>query len=154
MDAVTPPSIRPMTRDDWSWIQSWYQDEAIDRELGPVDDEWLEHVLTAEDGMQFVVEEEHRPAALIGCVWDPRGIEHGITDIAVDPERRGTGIGRRAIEAALAWPGHPPTARWIAFVDPENPAAHRFFTALGWRAEGLDDNMHRFSRAHTADAVR
>lgn len=138
-------SIRPMTRDDWPWIQSWYQDEAIDRELGPLDDEWLEHVLTESDGVQLVIEQRQRPAVLVGCVWDANGIEHGITDIAVDPGRRGAGLGRRAIEVTLGWQGHPPSERWIAFVDPENAAAHRFFTAIGWRADGLDDDMHRFS---------
>lgn len=138
-------TVRTMTRDDWSWVAEWFQDDVLDRELGPLDEDWLEHVLTDESGVQLVVTDRTRPAALIGCAWDPHNVEHAITDIAVDPLRRGAGLGRRALDAVIAWPLHPPARRWIAFVDRDNAAAHRFFTAIAWRDDGVDDDMHRFS---------
>lgn len=73
---------------------------------------------------------------MIGCVWSPEaGGLHGTTDIAVRPVSRGTGLGCRALAAAI---------RWVDFVDHENEAAHPFFTALAWEYRGFDDEMHRF----------
>lgn len=146
MIAEAPLTVRRMVRGDWPWISAWFADPVLDRELGPLDDDWLEYVLAEAEGAQLVLSDAGGPVALVGCVWDPDGAEHGITDIAVDPARRGDGIGRRAIDAAVAWPGHPASERWVAFVDPENAAAFRFFTALGWRHEGRDDLMERFVR--------
>ncbi|WP_353116010.1 GNAT family N-acetyltransferase [Microbacterium sp.] len=140
-------AARRMTRDDWHWISEWFSDPTLDRELGPLDEEWLDYVLCEEDGVQLVVADENGPVALVGCVWDPRGAEHGITDLAIDPRRRRSGLGGPVVAAVLSWPGHPPTTGWIAFVDPGNDPALRFFPAIGWRDEGPDGEMRRFARA-------
>lgn len=138
-------SIREFTRDDWGWVQQWFEDATLNNELGPLDEEWLEYVLADETGAQLVYcEADGSPAALIGCVWDPAGIEHGITDLAVHPRRRTSGVGRRAVDATLSWSGHPASEHWVAFVDPENTAAFSFFSTLGWQHEGRDDLMERF----------
>lgn len=139
------PSIRQFTRDDWHWVQQWFEDETLNNELGPLDEEWLEYVLAEETGVQLVYcEADGSPAALIGCAWDSTGTEHGITDLAVNPSRRTRGVGRRAVDATLAWTGHPASERWVAFVDPENAPAFSFFSALGWQHEGRDGLMERF----------
>lgn len=138
-------SIRRFTRDDWGWVQKWFEDETLNNELGPLDEEWLEYVLAEESGVQLVYcEADGSPAALVGCVWDPAGIEHGITDLAVNPSRRNKGVGRRALNETLAWSGHPRSKHWVAFVDPENSVAFSFFVALGWQHEGRDGLMERF----------
>lgn len=146
---------RRFERADWEWIQRWFTDETLDRELGPLDDEWLEHVLSELDGVQLVIEGAHpstgllSPIAVVGVVWGEPDQGHAITDLAIDPHRRGYGLGRTAIDATLAWPEHPPTTSWFAFVDTENTGAHAFFSAIGWRYEGLDgegdEAMHRFA---------
>lgn len=137
--------VRPMARSDWRWISDWFRDPELDRRLGPIDDEWLEHVLSDHDGVQLVVaDHQGQPAALVGCVWDRSGDEHAITDLAVHPRRRRSGLGRQAVTATIAWAGHPPARRWIAFVEVDNPPAFEFFSAIGWRHQGLDDGMHRF----------
>ncbi|WP_234789994.1 GNAT family N-acetyltransferase [Mycolicibacterium fortuitum] len=139
--------VRPMVRSDWRWISDWFRDAELDRQLGPIDDEWLEHVLSDHGGVELVVEDDHgQPAALVGCVWDRSGDEHAITDLAVNPRLRRSGIGREAVTATLAWAEHPAAKCWIAFVDVDNSAAFSFFSAIGWRHEGLDDGMHRFCR--------
>ncbi len=115
--------------------------------MGPIDEEWLEHVLSDHDGVQLVLEDHKgRPAALVGCVWDQSGDEHAITDLAVDPQLRRSGIGREAVAATVAWAGHPVAKRWIAFVEVDNPTAVEFFPAIGWCHEGIEDGMHRFCR--------
>ncbi|MBU2694430.1 GNAT family N-acetyltransferase [Pimelobacter sp. 30-1] len=109
--------VRRLERPDWAWVQAWFADEVLDRELGPLDTDWLDHVLA-----------------------------DVLADPAVDPARRRTGVGAEALTAVTAWPGHPPAEGWIAFVDPDNAPAFAFFAALGWAHEGLDDAMHRFRR--------
>ncbi|MFN6544400.1 GNAT family N-acetyltransferase [Mycolicibacterium nivoides] len=139
--------VRPMVRSDWHWICGWFRDPELDRRLGPIDEEWLEHVLSEHDGVQLVLEDHKgRPAALVGCVWDPTGDEHAITDLAVAPQLRRSGIGREAVAATVAWAGHPAAKRWIAFVEVDNPSAFKFFPAIGWCHEGIEDGMHRFCR--------
>ncbi|ULN45455.1 GNAT family N-acetyltransferase [Mycolicibacterium goodii] len=138
-------SARRMTRADWEWISEWFGDEELNARLGPLDDEWLEHVLSERDGVQLVVTAAGGAAvALVGCAWDPAGEAHVITDLAVCPWMRRSGIGGRALTSVLTWAAHPPTKRWIAFVDPDNHAAFEFFSANRWRLNGLDDGMHRF----------
>lgn len=149
---------RRITRADWEWIQRWFADETLDRELGPLDTEWLEHVLSDTAGVQLVIEAAHpatgqlAPIAIVGVAWGDAVSGHGITDLAIDPARRGYGLGRSAIDATIAWPEHPPADFWIAFVDQENTGAHTFFTAIGWTYEGLDgeddEAMHRFATPH------
>lgn len=137
--------LRRLTREDWSWVQEWFQDEELDDELGPLDEEWLDYVLEQQDGVQLVAVEDGEPVALVGCVWSPDGRErHGITDIAVSPRHRRSGLGRRAAAAVTGWAGHPSGGGWMAFVDPENENAFAFFHALGWTFRGLDDSMYRF----------
>lgn len=137
--------LRRIAPEDWPWIQRWFEDERLNRELGPLDAAWLDHVRHAGNGVQLVGLEDGVPVALVGCAWAPEaGGLHGITDIAVSPVLRGAGLGRRAVAAVVRWESHPPAAGWVAFVDDENEAARAFFSALAWTYCGLDDVMHRF----------
>lgn len=45
--------VRQVTGADWEW--EWIGDEELNRRSGPLDEEWLEHVLSESDGVQFVV---------------------------------------------------------------------------------------------------
>ncbi|MDV6903773.1 GNAT family N-acetyltransferase [Pseudomonas aeruginosa] len=132
-------------RDDWTWVQDWFTDPQLNRELGPLDQEWLDAVVERNGGIQLVALEDKKPVALIGCAWSPTPHElHGITDIAVSPGYRKQGLGRRALSETIKWHGHPPSDGWVAFVSDRNSAAKAFFSSLGWKNVGLDDDMHRF----------
>jgi len=139
--------VRRLVRSDWAWIEEWFRDTELNGELGPLDLEWLDHVLGEHDGVELVVEESGSPVALVGCVWGDTENDHAITDFAVDPARRRTGLGVSALSAVLAWEGHPtPRAggRWTTYVMEDNRRAHAFFTAQGWTDLGVDDGMHAF----------
>ncbi|GEB16877.1 hypothetical protein SAMN05421671_3251 [Pimelobacter simplex] len=85
---MTRYDARPLVRADWAWVQAWFTDATLDRELGPLDEEWLEHVLADQEGVELVVTDCGGAAvALVGVAWDPDGATHGITDLAVDPAR-------------------------------------------------------------------
>lgn len=135
-------SLRPFKRADWAWLQVWFQDEITNQELGPLDEEWLEHVLSDRRGVQLVAETQGQPVAIIGVTW---GIEndppHAITDLAVHPDKRRRGFGLQSVQAVIGWPGHPMTNKWIAFVELRNKPAQEMLTALGWREFENDGKM-------------
>ncbi|MDR6868287.1 GNAT superfamily N-acetyltransferase [Microbacterium resistens] len=137
-----PLLVRPIVRADWPWIQEWFADPALDRELGPLDQEWLDHVLDHPEGVELVVKDAHGPVGLVGVVWGTGPLPHVITDLAVSPALRGRGLGRLIVQAVRRWDGHPDHREWQAFVDTGNDAAQLFFTRIGWTHLGVEDAMH------------
>lgn len=143
-------AVRPFAAEDYTWLQVWYEDPVLDEELGPLDDEWLAYVLADETGEQLVVLAGGVPVATVGLVW--ANGEHGahvITDIAVDPARRGSGLGRAAVDQVVAHVEREAPDGWAAHVVPENLAAFAFFSALGWEHTAEpdpedEDGMHTF----------
>lgn len=137
--------FRLFTADDWSWVQEWFKDAVLDRELGPMDRDWLDAVLTERNGVQLVAIIEGRPVALVGCLWgNDEHPSHYITDIAVAPELRGQGLAVRTLQGVLAWPGHRPMDRWTAFVNPRNVAAQTLLRKCRWQEVGMSDGMLKF----------
>ena len=61
--------LRPLRREDWNWIEDWFQDEWLNTELGPIDKAWLEHVLGETDGVELVAEDRENSVAIIGVLW-------------------------------------------------------------------------------------
>lgn len=138
--------LRKLLPADWEWIQQWFLDDVLNGELGPVDEQWLAHVLSEEGGVQLVALHEGVPVGLAGCVWgDGKGEPHVITDIATAPALRRTGLGKLLVGHVIRWNGHPPSQNWAVYVAEDNPAAYHFFTQLGWHYCGLEDEMHSFS---------
>lgn len=140
--------LRVFSAGDWPWVQDWFRDPILDRELGPMDTDWLDAVLSERDGVQLVAIIQARPVALVGCVWghQPDGL-HGVTDVAVAPGMQRRGIGSRALDLVLEWPGHPPSRGWMAVVNPLNVVARSFLTKQGWQ-EGApqEGGMIRFEK--------
>lgn len=117
------PLVRPFVARDWAGTMEWFRDDALDAALCPLDQEWLDAVLSDLGAVQLVVEAEGAPVGLVGITWDPSGDAHVITDIAVTPHARRRGLGRTVLAAVSAWPRQPPARGWVAFVDPSNLGA-------------------------------
>lgn len=135
-------NVRRFQADDFVVYRRWYADPRLDRHLGPMDDEWLAHVLADIEGEQWAVLADGALVAVIGLTPDAEHDAWVITDVAVDPARRGQGWGRRALHALLALPAMQTRHRWRAYVAEDNPQAQGFFDALGWRrlsAPSADD---------------
>ncbi|KQN75065.1 GNAT family N-acetyltransferase [Devosia sp. BK] len=137
--------LRKFAADDWPWVQEWFQDALLNLELGPMDQAWLEAVLGDHNGVQLVASIEDVPVALIGCIWGAdEHPSHYITDIAVSPKLRGQGFGLRALQLVMAWPAHPPTSKWTAFVNPQNHRAQSLLRKASWLEFGMSDGMLKF----------
>lgn len=131
----TPPSlvVRRFAADDFPTYRAWYADALLNQHLGPMDDEWLAHVLADTEGEQWAVLSNGALVTVIGLTPDATNSAWVITDLAVDPARRGQGWGRRALHAVLAQPALRTRHHWRAYVAQDNPQAQAFFDALGWR---------------------
>jgi ribosomal protein S18 acetylase RimI-like enzyme len=119
----------------------------LDRELWPMDTDWLDAVLAERKGAQLVATIQTKPVALIGCLWGTdQHPSHYITDIAVAPGLRGQGLACRALQLAMAWPGHPPIAKWTAFVNPSNSSAQSLLKKNLWKEVGMSDGTMQFEK--------
>lgn len=124
--------VRRFEARDFPVYRSWYTDPLLDKHLGPMDDEWLAHVMADSVGEQWAIGEAEALVAVIGLAPDPDHAAWVITDFAVDPARRSQGWGRRAWQALLALPTMQTRRHWRAYVAEDNPGAQAFFDALGW----------------------
>lgn len=146
--------LRPFLREDFEWFAPWFADPELDAQLGPIDAEWLEAVLGDTRGEQLVAEESDGPrageaVAVIGLVWaGPGHPEITVSDLAVRPELRRSGVARRVLDALSERDFSDPGHGLLAYVDPENPAAQALFTGLGWAhtppPHGEPDPMHEY----------
>jgi GNAT superfamily N-acetyltransferase len=121
------------TRADFPIYRAWYTDEALNRQLGPLDETWLEYVLTDESGNQlsFFLDNELVAVAGVALPVTP-GLPHVITDLAVQPTRRGQGIGGAVLARLLAAEEFAAAMVWEAYIAPDNPRAQRFVERHGW----------------------
>jgi len=79
----------------------------------------------------------HEGAALVGCLFCAlRGESLYLGRVAVDPSRRGRGIGAELIEAAAAEARRQNLARLIVGVRIALPANRRFFERCGFQIVG------------------
>lgn len=130
--AHTSLRVHRFVAEDFPTYRAWYADALLDQHLGPMDDDWLVHVLADTEGEQWTVWAGEALVAVIGLTPHPETDGWVITDFAVDPARRGQGLGRRALQALLAQPEMARRERWLAYVAQDNPQAQAFFDALGW----------------------
>jgi len=133
---VTPEpklEVRRFAAEDFPTYRSWYADARLNRHLGPMDEDWLAHVLADTEGEQWAVRSDAALVAVIGLTPDPEQSAWVITDFAVDPTRRGQGWGRRAWAALLAQPALRERRSFRAYVAEDNPEALAFFEVLGWQ---------------------
>ncbi|WP_299453883.1 GNAT family N-acetyltransferase [uncultured Pigmentiphaga sp.] len=142
-----PLHLRRFVAEDFATYRHWYADALLDQHLGPMDDEWLAHVLTDTEGEQWAALAGEALVAVVGLSLDPEHEAWVISDLAVDPARRGQGWGRKALLGLLALPAMQQRPNWRAYVADDNPGAQAFFDALGWQrllAPSADDPFWTF----------
>ena len=92
--------LRPFSREDFEIYKSWFADELIETALGPMDRDWLDHVLAEEPNSQFSLFIHGSLVAVVGVAFPVSDHSYFVvTDIAVAPRRRKLGIGGRVIQS-------------------------------------------------------
>ncbi len=138
----------PFNRDHFDIYKRWFNDAELNKRLGPIDEEWLNHVLQEEDGQQYAVFQDDDMLGVVGVKHPSKEDEHlYITDIAVRPDLKGQGIGGVILsDLSRVYPDIS-LEHWVAFVSAANTTAIAFFTKNNWmpkQEEVVEDDMLRF----------
>lgn len=129
----TPYNFRRFKAEDFAEYKLWFQDALLQRELGPMDDEWLDAVLNEKDGCEYSVVRNRELVAVIGVKF-PQA-EHPdfyLTDFAIKPSLRGKGFGSQILAELLQLHPIKPHQTWRGFVSCGNEQAKGFFRKNGW----------------------
>jgi len=125
--------IRPFQAEDIPPYESWFDDPLLYAHLGPMDRYWLEQVLNDTDRAQYSILCGDLLVAVVGvCLPNPAHPYYFVTDLAVRPELRGSGVGRAVMTLVMSRAELQGCPLWRASVRPDNPAALAFLLKLGW----------------------
>jgi len=125
--------IRPFQAGDFPQYESWFADPVLSAQLGPMDRDWLQHVLNDTGGIEYSILRDDELAAVVGvCLPVEAHPYYFVTDLAVRPELRGSGIGRAVMSLVMNRPELQSSPLWRASVRPDNPGALAFLIKLGW----------------------
>ena len=127
--------IRFFRESDFETFADWFADEKLNAELGPIDQEWLDYILAEEPPSQFACLINNELVAVVGICHAKNETDNHfvITDIAVAPKLKRTGLGSKALREVINRVN--PTHSWLAYVDHENVQAHHFFQSQGWKID-------------------
>jgi len=133
----------PEYRHDYA---AWFADPWLDRYLGPVwDDPEFAQVMADPHGGYYCLWAASSMVAVVGiCFATSSHPTQVITDIAVKPALRKTGIGRASLSVIICTIPLPIETRWGAWVEKTNPAAQGFFAACGWHCTEQENGMGLF----------
>ncbi|MBI2524268.1 GNAT family N-acetyltransferase [Candidatus Peregrinibacteria bacterium] len=121
------------TAEDFPEYKTWYEDPALNKSLGPMDDKWLDHVMHETRGQQYSVFLEKELVAVMGILLpDAEHPAYYITDFALKPSLRNQGIGSEVLEELRKLYTLKPGETWRTFIDERNPRARAFFERNGW----------------------
>jgi UDP-2,4-diacetamido-2,4,6-trideoxy-beta-L-altropyranose hydrolase len=143
-EAVTL-KLRRATDADRRLLWEWANDRAV--RAGAFHQqaiEWADHVrwfaarVASPNCAIYVVTDEHDvPVAQVRFDVDDTGVAS--VDISVTAERRGTGIGSRALQSAVRAFREHSRARIQALIRPENQVSLRAFAAAGFVSHGVTE---------------
>ncbi|MBI3336260.1 GNAT family N-acetyltransferase [Candidatus Peregrinibacteria bacterium] len=129
--------------EDFPEYKSWYDDAELNKRLGPMDDEWLSHIMSERDGCEYSIFRDRELVAVTGLTFPT--IEHPyyiVTDLAIKPHLRDQGIGSAILHELMRLHALQPGQSWKVFVDIKNPKAKLFFEKNGWICESETPDKH------------
>lgn len=149
---TVPLEFRPFSRADYRAYQGWFINKDIDTALGPIDEEWLEYILRPHEGPEYAVYRADLLVAVVGLFLSDRDPAYSvITDLAVNPNLFGQGIGSAVLLRLYELHPLAPGNRWVAYVAARNNGAQRFFLRNGYGQEASDDaQLLAFSKSVAA----
>ncbi|MCA9370834.1 MAG: GNAT family N-acetyltransferase [Candidatus Peregrinibacteria bacterium] len=126
--------------EDFTEYKSWYKDNLLNKELGPMDDEWLEHALKERNGQQYSVFQEGKLIAVVGMMFPIEGYpDLYLTDFAIKPDSRYQGIGSEVLKELIRLHPLKSGQSWKAVVNVRNTKAAAFFKKHGWSVSDEPD---------------
>jgi RimJ/RimL family protein N-acetyltransferase len=122
-------------REHYAEYASWFVDQALNRHLGPIDQEWLDAVLSQPEsaGVTWAVFRDGELVAVVETVFDPDNhLPAAITAIAIKPGLRQQGIGTTALRLILSLHKNKGIVEHVAYISIHNTAGQRCFRIVGF----------------------
>lgn len=133
---ITKLDFKIFQKEDYSEYLEWFQDNELNRRLGPMeeDDEWLGYILNQKDRCTYSIFINKKLVGVIGIEFPKMEYStYCITNIAVKPFLRGSGIGREILNKTIELHPLQDGQFWNTYIDKKNPKAKSFFESNGWK---------------------
>jgi RimJ/RimL family protein N-acetyltransferase len=128
--------IRPFARTDFAEYGSWFADPDLNRNLGPMDDGWLEPAVSggevADDETWAVLRDGQLVAVVEALVDTNDRSSYMISAAATKPALRGQGIGTAALKHVLDLHKSRGILKHAAKVSVDNTAGQRCAAKAGF----------------------
>jgi ribosomal protein S18 acetylase RimI-like enzyme len=137
-DLPMPCTIAPFTASDYAPVHAlWQSCEGMGLHDDCDSEPAIARYLARNPGLSFVA---RAGARIVGAVLAGHDGRRGyLHHLAVHPDARGQGLGRRLVETALAALGEQGIRKAHIFVFRDNPQGRAFWQACGWHLrEDLD----------------
>jgi RimJ/RimL family protein N-acetyltransferase len=126
---------------------SWFVDPELNRYLGPMDQDWLDAVLSQPEsaGVTWAVFRDRELVAVIETVFDPENrLPAAITAIATKPSLRLQGIGTTVLGLILSLHNKQGIFEHVAYISINNTAGKRCIEKAGFVPITSEPDQHDF----------
>src|SRR5688572_30477598 len=144
-------AFKRFRREDYDEYASWFVDPELNRHLGPMDEAWLEAVLSRPEsaGVTWAVFRGRELVAVLETVFDPEGrLPVGITAIAVKPNLRRQGIGAQVLREILLRHKSQGITEHVAYISIDNAGARRCVEKAGFAPVTHEPNADGYLEYH------
>ena len=128
-------AFKHFRREDYDEYASWFVDPEMNHHLGPMDESWLEAVLSQPEsaGVTWAVFRGRELVAVVETVFDSeQRLPVGITAIAVKPGLRRQGIGARVLGQILLHHKNQGLVEHVAYISAHNTGGRRCVEKAGF----------------------
>jgi RimJ/RimL family protein N-acetyltransferase len=134
-------------REQYAEYASWFADPNLNHQLGPMDEEWLDSILSEPEsaGITWAVFRGDELVAVVETVFDPHHqLPAAIAAIATKPTLRRQGIAAAALHHILTLHHTQGITEHIAYVSTHNPAGRRCLEKVGFIQAASEPNEHGY----------
>ena len=114
---------------------SWFVEPELNRQLGPMDKNWLDAVLSEPEsiGVTWAVFHDNEMVAVVETVFDPKNqARAAIPALATRPDLRRQGIATAALQLILSYHRHKGITEHVAYISIDNTAGQRCAEKAGF----------------------
>lgn len=122
-------------REHFEEYASWFVDPELNRHLGPMDQAWLEAVLSQPEsaGVTWAVFRGREMVAVVETIFDPeQRLPAGITALATRPDLRRQGIGSTVLQQILLHHKSQGIVEHVAYISIHNSGGQRCAEKVGF----------------------
>jgi GNAT superfamily N-acetyltransferase len=151
--------LKRFQREYYAEYVSWFADPELNRHLGPMEQAWLDAVLSQPEsaGVTWAVFRSTELVAVVETIFDPeRRLPAAITAIATKPSLRQQGIGTTVLQKILSLHKSKGIVEHVTYVSIHNSSGRRCVEKAGFvpvMAEPDERGYIEFRHYHPAHAT-